>query len=163
MTVSWLAICPRRGDEFTLMNEAKNTARALVRLGYDGRVHKTFKGHLAKERFEHEVRVLKYLEKQGCTFVPKVLETDPEKLYLVTSNCGQRVEKLTEDKLRQIYAELEQYGVRHDDPYTRNVTYNAKMGRFCLIDFEFATILDQPDLGPPAPEPDPVENGPRGW
>lgn len=163
MTVSWLAICPRRGDVFTLMNEAKNTARALVRLGYDGRVHKTFKGHLAKERFEHEVRVLKYLEKQGCTFVPKVLEADPEKLYLVTSNCGQRVEKLTEDKLRQIYAELEQYGVRHDDPYTRNVTYNAKMGRFCLIDFEFATILDQPDLGPPAPEPDPVENGPRGW
>lgn len=145
------------------MNEAKNTARALVRLGYDGRVHKTFKGHLAKERFEHEVRVLKYLEKQGCTFVPKVLETDPENLYLVTSNCGQRVEKLTEDKLRQIYAELEQYGVRHDDPYTRNVTYNAKLGRFCLIDFEFATILDQPDLGPPAPEPDPVENGPRGW
>lgn len=145
------------------MNEAKNTARALVRLGYDGRVHKTFKGHLAKERFEHEVRVLKYLEKQGCTFVPKVLESDPENLYLVTSNCGQRVEKLTEDKLRQIYAELEQYGVRHDDPYTRNVTYNAKLGRFCLIDFEFATILDQPDLGPPAPEPDPVENGPRGW
>lgn len=145
------------------MNEAKNTARALVRLGYDGRVHKTFKGHLAKERFEHEVRVLKYLEKQGCNFVPRVLEADPENLYLVTSNCGQRVEKLTEDKLRQIYAELEQYGVRHDDPYTRNVTYNAKLGRFCLIDFEFATILDQPDLGPPAPEPDPVENGPRGW
>jgi tRNA A-37 threonylcarbamoyl transferase component Bud32 len=145
------------------MNEAKNTARALVRLGYDGLVHKTFKGHLAKERFEHEVRVLKYLEKQGCTFVPKVLESDPANLYLVTSNCGQRVEKLTEDKLRQIYAELEQYGVRHDDPYTRNVTYNAKLGRFCLIDFEFATILDQPDLGPPAPEPDPVENGPRGW
>lgn len=145
------------------MNEAKNTARALVRLGYDGRVHKTFKGHLAKERFEHEVRVLKYLEKQGCNFVPRVLEADPKNLYLVTSNCGQRVEKLTEDKLRQIYAELEQYGVRHDDPYTRNVTYNAKLGRFCLIDFEFATILDQPDLGPPAPEPDPVENGPRGW
>ncbi len=145
------------------MNEAKNTARALVRLGYDGRVYKTFKGHLAKERFEHEVRVLKYLEKQGCTFVPKVLETDPETLYMVTSNCGQRVEKMTEDKLRQIYAELEQYGVRHDDPYTRNVTYSPKLGRFCLIDFEFATILDQPDLGPPAPEPDPVENGPRGW
>jgi tRNA A-37 threonylcarbamoyl transferase component Bud32 len=145
------------------MNEAKNTARALVRLGYDGRVHKTFRGHLAKERFEHEVRVLKYLQKQGCTFVPKVLETDPEQLYLVTTNCGQRVDRLSEDKLRQIYAELEQYGVRHEDPYLRNVTYHPQMGRFCLIDFEFATILDQPDLGPPAPEPDPVENGPRGW
>lgn len=145
------------------MNEAKNTARALVRLGYDGRVHKTFRGHQAKERFEHEVRVLKYLQKMGCTFVPRVLESDPEKLHLVTTNCGQRVDRLSEDKLRQLYAELEQYGVRHEDPYTRNVTYNAQLGRFCLIDFEFATILDQPDLGPTPPEPDPVENGPRGW
>ncbi|MEQ1752152.1 MAG: serine/threonine protein phosphatase, partial [Prosthecobacter sp.] len=124
------------------MNEAKNTARALVRLGYDGRVHKTFRGHQARERFEHEVRVLKYLQKMGCTFVPRVLESDPEKLHLVTTNCGQRVERLSEDKLRQLYAELEQYGVRHEDPYTRNVTYNAQLGRFCLIDFEFATILD---------------------
>jgi hypothetical protein len=158
---------PDRGDEamdrLPLMQEAKNTVRSLVRLGYDGRVYKTFRGSLAQERFEHEVRVLRYLEKQGCKFVPRVLETDAEKLYLVTTNCGQRVDRLTEDKLRLIYAELEQYGVRHEDPYTRNVTYDTKQGRFCLIDFEFATILDMPDLGPPPPTPDPVENGPRGW
>jgi hypothetical protein len=34
--------------------------------------------------------------------------------------------------------------VRHDDPYLRNVTYRPADGRFCLIDFEFATILDEP-------------------
>jgi tRNA A-37 threonylcarbamoyl transferase component Bud32 len=145
------------------MQEAKNTARALVRLGYDGRVHKTFKGHLARERYEHEVRVLRYLEKKGCPFVPKVLEADDENLHLITTNCGARVAHLTEDKLRQLYAELEQYGVRHEDPYLRNVTYNARLGRFCLIDFEFATILEQPDLGPPPPPPDPAEQGLRGW
>lgn len=145
------------------MQEAKNTARSLVRLGYDGRVHKTFKGHMAKERFEHEVRVLRYLEKQGCNFVPRVLEADPETLHLVTTNCGSRVERMTEDRLRQLYAEVEQYGVRHEDPYLRNVTYRQTDGRFCLIDFEFATIHDQPELGPPPPDPDPVENGPRGW
>ena len=145
------------------MQTNKDTARATVRLGYDGRVHKTFKGHLARERFEHEVRVLRYLEKMGCPFVPRVLDTDPERLYMVTSNCGQRVERMTEDKLRQIYAELEQYGVRHEDPYLRNVTYRASDGRFCLIDFEFATILSQPDAGPPPPEPDPAESGLRGW
>ncbi len=145
------------------MQEAKNTARAMVRLGYDGRVHKTFKGHQARERFEHELRVLKYLEKMACPFVPRVLEADPERLYLVTTNCGQRVDHMTEDKLRQIYAELEQYGVRHEDPYLRNVTYRASDGRFCLIDFEFATILEQPELGPPPPPPDPFEQGPRGW
>ena len=145
------------------MQEAKNTARSLVRLGYDGRVHKTFKGHMARERYEHEERVLRYLEKQGCHFVPRVLEADPEKLHLVTSNCGARVERMTEDRLRQLYAEVEQYGVRHEDPYLRNVTYRQTDGRFCLIDFEFATILDEPELGPPPPDPDPVENGPRGW
>lgn len=145
------------------MQEAKNTARALVRIGYDGRVHKLFRGHLARERFEHEVRVLRYLEKQGCPFVPRVLEADEERLQLVTSNCGARVDHLTEDRLRQLYAELEQYGVRHEDPYMRNVTYSPQLGRFCLIDFEFATILDQPELGPPPPEPDPHEQGPRGW
>ncbi len=145
------------------MQEAKNTARSLVRLGYDGKVYKTFRGHLARERFEHEIRVLKYLEKQGCPFVPRVVECDDANMLLVTTNCGKRVDRLSEDKLRQIYAELEQYGVRHEDPYTRNVTYDARLGRFCLIDFEFATILSQPDVGPPPPEPDPSDMGPRGW
>lgn len=145
------------------MQEAKNTARSLVRLGYDGLVYKNFRGHMAQERFDHEVRVLKYLQKQGCGFVPRVVETDPEKLLLVTTNCGKRVEHLGEEKLRQLYAELEQYGVRHEDPYTRNVTYDMRLGRFCLIDFEFATILDQPGIGPPPPDPDPVNMGPRGW
>jgi len=33
--------------------------------------------------------------------------------------------------------------VRHDDPDMRNVTYRAADGRFCVIDFEFATILPE--------------------
>ena len=48
------------------MHEIKDTARALVRIGYDGRVHKTFRGPLARERFENEVRVLRHLESRGC-------------------------------------------------------------------------------------------------
>jgi tRNA A-37 threonylcarbamoyl transferase component Bud32 len=137
------------------MQEAKNTARATVRLGYDGRVHKTFRGHMAQERYEHEVRVLRYLEKAGCKFVPRVLETDDATLTMITTNCGQRVQHISPDRLRQLFVELEQYGVRHEDPYLRNVTYRASDGRFCLIDFEFATILESPELGPPPPPPDP--------
>ena len=137
------------------MQEAKNTARATVRLGYDGRVHKTFRGHMAEERYAHEERALRYLEKSGCNFVPRVLETDDATLTMITTNCGQRVERMTPDRLRQLFVELEQYGVRHEDPYLRNVTYRASDGRFCLIDFEFATILEHPDLGPPVPERDP--------
>jgi tRNA A-37 threonylcarbamoyl transferase component Bud32 len=124
------------------MIEAKDTVRATVHIGYDGRVHKVFKGHAARERFDNEVRVLRYLEARGCPFVPKLLESDPEQLKIITSNAGQRVEHLDDAKMNQLFAELEAYGVRHDDQALRNVTYNHRLGRFCLIDFEFATILD---------------------
>jgi tRNA A-37 threonylcarbamoyl transferase component Bud32 len=125
------------------MQEVKDTVRAMVRIGYDGRVHKTFRGTNAKERFENEVRVLKYLEEKGCDFVPKVLEADPETLRLVTTNCGARVEHMSEEKMKQVFGKLEHYGVRHEDAFLRNITYNAREGRFCVIDFEFATLLDE--------------------
>ncbi|HVU36355.1 MAG TPA: serine/threonine protein phosphatase [Opitutaceae bacterium] len=124
------------------MNEMKDTARATVRIGYDGRVHKTFRGRRAKERFEHELRVLRHLEQQGCTFVPQVLEAEPETLKLVTTNCGGRVDHLNENRQKEIFAELEKFGVRHEDPALRNITYRTTDGRFCVIDFEFATLLD---------------------
>ena len=79
------------------MREMKDTARALVRISYDGRVHKTFRGHLAQERFTHEVRVLRRLEERGCTFVPRLLEVEPENLKIVTTNCGTRVDQLNPD------------------------------------------------------------------
>jgi tRNA A-37 threonylcarbamoyl transferase component Bud32 len=124
------------------MHEMKDTARALVRIGYDGRVHKTFRGHLAKERFEHEVRVLQHLEKRGCTFVPRLLEVEPASLKIITTNCGTRVDRLNEERQKELFAELEQYGVRHEDRELRNITYRTSDGRFCVIDFEFATLLD---------------------
>ena len=80
------------------MHEMKDTPRALVRISYDGRVHKTFRGHLAKERFEQEVRVLKHLEKAGCTFVPRLLEVEPENLKIVTTNCGTRVDQVNAEE-----------------------------------------------------------------
>ena len=97
------------------MHEMKDTARALVRIGYDGRVHKTFRGHRAKERFDHEVRVLRHLEKRGCTFVPRLLELEPENLKIVTTNCGTRVYQLNAERQKELFAELEQFGVRHED------------------------------------------------
>jgi len=136
------------------MTEVKDTVRAAVHIGYDGKVYKTFRGNIARERFENECRVLKYLEEKGCDFVPKLLESDPEKLSIVTTNCGGIVKHLSDDKRLELFAELEGFGVRHDDPAMRNVTYNARAGRFCLIDFEFATILEFPELAPPPPPPD---------
>lgn len=124
------------------MNQVKDTARATVRLGYDGRVHKTFRGPLASERFANEVRVLQYLEKRNCPFVPRLLDQEPENLVMITTNCGGRVERMDESRVAGLFEELENYGVRHDDRYLRNITYNPQLGRFCLIDFEFATILD---------------------
>ena len=53
------------------------------------------------------------------------------------------MEHLDAKRNQELFAELEQFGVRHDDPDTRNVTYRQTDGRFCLIDFEFATILTE--------------------
>lgn len=131
-----------RPSDHPFMQEMKNTARATVRIGFDGRVHKTFRGHMARERFEHEVRVLRHLQERGCTFVPQLLEVEPENLKIVTTNCGGRVDQLNPERQKEIFRELEQYGVRHEDRELRNITYRIADGRFCIIDFEFATILD---------------------
>ena len=126
------------------MLEAKNTQRAVVRIGYDGRVHKQFLGPKAVERFENECRVLKFLEERDCPFVPRLLKSDAKTLEITTSNCGARVEHLGEARIKEIFDELEGYGVRHDDAFLRNITYRSTDGRFCIIDFEFSTILDTP-------------------
>jgi tRNA A-37 threonylcarbamoyl transferase component Bud32 len=97
---------------------------------------------LAQERFTNEVRVLRYLEEKKCPFVPRLLESDSEQLKIITSSCGSRVEHLDSERLIELFKELEEYGVRHDDAELRNVTYRQTDGRFCLIDFEFSTILE---------------------
>lgn len=129
------------------MLKVKDTLRATVHLTYDGRVVKVYHGPKAHERFTNEVRVLRHLEARGCNFVPRLLEADEPNLRIVTTNCGSRVERIDDEKAKQVFAELETYGVRHDDADPRNITYRFSDGRFCLIDFEFATIL--PDNPPP--------------
>ena len=73
--------------------------------------------------------------------MPRLLEANPELLRIVTTNCGARVEHLDKQRAGEIFAELEPYGVRHEDAEVRNITYRQTDGRFCVIDFEFATIL----------------------
>ena len=134
------------------MQNVKDTLRATVRLTFDGRVHKTFRGPKAEERFANEVRILRFLESRDCPFVPRLLEADPAQLKIITTNCGSRVEHLDEARSRELFKELEAYGVRHEDAETRNVTYRQSDGRFCLIDFEFASILpgwETPEHGTP--------------
>jgi len=125
----------------------KDTKRALVRIGYDGTVHKTFRGSDKESRFANEVRVLRHLEAKGCDFVPRLLKSDAKQLQIVTTSCGSRVDHIGEERLKSLFAELEAYGIRHDDPFVRNVTYRVADGRFCLIDFEHATFLEEPADG----------------
>ena len=124
------------------MREIKDTKRAEVHIGYDGRVHKRYKGPLAQKRYENEVRILRFLESVDCNFVPKLLEAHPEDLYIVTTNCGQIAPKISEEKVSQMFKALEQYGVRHEDAFARNITYDGHKGCFCVIDFEFSTNLE---------------------
>lgn len=130
------------------MLKVKDTLRATVNLTFDGRVIKVYHGPNARERFDNEVRVLRHLEARRCGFVPRLLEADPAQLRIVTTNCGSRVEHLDGQRARELFAELETFGVRHDDPDIRNVTYRQADGRFCVIDFELATLL--PDTSRPS-------------
>lgn len=123
------------------MLKVKDTLRATVHLTYDGRVIKAYHGPNAMERFTNEVRILRFLATRGCGFIPQLIEADPEKIRIITTNCGSRVEHLDAKRLTELFAELETFGVRHDDPDIRNVTYRQSDGRFCVIDFEFASIL----------------------
>lgn len=123
------------------MLKVKDTLRATVNLSFDGRVFKVYHGADAPARFANEVRVLRHLEARGCGFVPRLLDADPAQLRIVTTNCGNRVEHLDAARAKELFAELEPFGVRHDDPDVRNVTYRQSDGRFCVIDFELATIL----------------------
>lgn len=126
------------------MLKVKDTLRATVNLTFDGRVIKNYHGPDADKRFDNEIRVLRHLEAKGCRFVPRLLEADPAQLRIVTTNCGTRVEHLDAERAKELFAELENYGVRHDDPEMRNVTYRQSDGRFCIIDFELATLLPDP-------------------
>jgi hypothetical protein len=131
------------------MRNAKDTARARVCVGYDGRVKKWFLGPQAEERYANEVRVLSYLARKACPFVPKIIEKNDSEKLVITTNCGQKVDQLSEGKCQALFDELESYGVRHRDQAVRNITYHDRLGRFCIIDFEFATILEKGyDPGP---------------
>jgi PPM family protein phosphatase len=131
------------------MLKVKDTLRATVHLSFDGRVFKAYHGPDAEKRFANEVRVLRHLEARGCNFVPRLLAADEKKLRIITTNCGGRVEHIDDRRTRELFAELEKFGVRHDDPDPRNLTYRFSDGRFCLIDFEFATILPPSKNTPP--------------
>lgn len=125
------------------MITVKDTLRATVRVSFDGKVTKEFHGPKARERFENEERVLRHLAARHCPFVPHLISADPKSLTLTTSSCGSRVDHLDDERCKELFAQLEHFGVRHDDPDMRNVTYSQQLGRFCLIDFEFATLLNE--------------------
>lgn len=127
------------------MKVAKDGIRSIVHIGYDGRVHKKFRGTDNDKRFANEVRVLRALEARGCDFVPQLLDFDEEELSIVTTNCGAPAPSVSEAKAKELFESLEtQFGIVHDDPFPRNITYNDKMGRFCVIDFELAEIKEDP-------------------
>ena len=124
------------------MMDIKDSRQATVRVKFDGSIYKQYHGTMAKERFDNEVRVLRYLEDKNCTFVPRVLKSNPDTLEVLTTNCGQIVTRISDEKLKGLFDELETFGIRHEDAFARNVTYNARLGRFCLIDFEFAIFIE---------------------
>jgi hypothetical protein len=127
------------------MEPMKDGLRSHVRIDFYGNVHKHMRGSDIEARYQKEVEVLKVLEKRGCPYVPRLLEEHPEEFYFVSTNCGRPAPHVSKAKADKLFAELERdYGVRHLDAEPRNITYSDKMGQFCIIDFELAEILPDP-------------------
>jgi len=129
------------------MRNLKDGIRSLVRIDFYGNVHKHFRGTDKEDRCANEVTVLKALEERQCPNVPRLLEYNEEECSIVTTNCGSPVEKtISRKKSDSLFQKLEeQYGVKHDDPEPRNITYSEQLGCFCIIDFELATLLPAPE------------------
>ncbi len=127
------------------MRNLKDGIRSLVKIDFYGNVHKYFRGTDKESRCANEVKILQALEKRGCPNVPRLLDYNLEENYIKTTNCGSPTPNLTQKKADTLFQELqEKYGVQHDDPFPRNITYDEKSGRFCIIDFELATLLEDP-------------------
>ena len=127
------------------MKNLKDGIRSHVRLDFKGHVHKVFRGHDKEKRCRNEAHILKALEERGCPYVPRLLEYNEGENTIVTTNCGCPAPEISRTKSDALFADLErEYGVRHEDPEPRNVTYCPRMGRFCLIDFELAELLPEP-------------------
>ena len=126
-----------------VMPDAKECPKARVRFLSDWSVSKQFLGSNARERFENEICVLRFLESKLCHFVPRLIHADPNLLEIFITNCGAAIQHLSPKKLEKIFSSFESYGVRHEDPAIRNVTYRASDGNFCVVDFERASIIDE--------------------
>jgi len=125
------------------MRNLKDGIRSLVKIDFYGNVHKYFKGTDADKRAANEAKILKHLEHLQCTNVPRLLSYTAEENYIVTTNCGSPVPNISRAKSDKLFAHLERdYGVIHDDPEPRNITYNEATGEFNIIDFELATLVE---------------------
>lgn len=127
------------------MLKLKDTERSLVSLTFDGCVVKQYRGHLTRQRMENEIRVLEHLKRVGCPFVPRLVSCDRTAMHITVTACGVAATHVSPAKLQQLFDELREYGVEHEDAEMRNITYDARAGQFCVIDFEFARIIDQPE------------------
>ncbi len=138
---SFIAFTAKRLMVFMLV--VKNSPRASVRLRSDWSVSKQFRGTKAQERFENEIRVMRFLESKLCHFVPRLIHADSNRLEIVVTHCGATIQHLSPRKLEEVFASLESFGVRHEEPALRNLTYRASDGSFCVIDFGHASIVDE--------------------
>ena len=127
------------------MRNLKDGIRSLVRIDFYGHVHKHYRGTDKEKRCANEILILQTLEERKCPYVPQLLEHNVEECWIKTTNCGSPAPAISKKKADKLFQQLEQdYGVIHDDPEARNITYSEQLGEFCIIDFELATLCDWP-------------------
>jgi len=104
-----------------------------------GIVTKRFRGDGAEERFLNECLCLQTLKDNGCDFVPRITFVDPGALMLQMTFCGQRT-LIGKERMAQLFASAEKYGVCHKDREIRNVVRD-RQNRLYIVDWEHAEIM----------------------
>ena len=102
-----------------MLTTIQNNARAVVKIDKtNGIVEKNFLGDdedNVRDRFETEIKILKYLESKGCDFVPKLIEFDEESFFVKTSYMGESLGEIDIAEHRKIHDRLIAFGVTHND------------------------------------------------
>jgi len=110
--------------------ESQDTPAPTVHLSFGWPVFKAYHGPDAPKRFTNEVLVLRHLRSAGCHSVPACSKRMKKKPADRPANCGSRVDRLDETRIKELFAELETLACDTMIRTSGTWTYRMSDGRF---------------------------------
>ena len=127
------------------MRNLKDGIRSLVKIDFYGNVHKYFRGTDKEKRFTNEIRILKASNNVAVNMCPATSNPTRVSSTLLPATVALQLQISQRKKPRKSFVISKKNMVSATMiRFPRNITYDPNEGRFCVIDFELATLLDDP-------------------